>query len=346
MGLLQTWSVVLLLLAPRQEDSAARMERILKDRFAEDGPGAAVAVVKDGKVLHTAVRGLADIDRKVAIGPRSVFDLASCSKQFTAMAVMILAERGKLSFEDDARKVLPELPDYDPKRPIRIADLLHMTAGLDDYLELVKDLARATNEDALKAVAARPLRFPTGTKYEYSNTAYCLLGLIVKRVSGKSYRQFLTDEILTPLEMKDTVVLEGATTIHHRVTGYARRKQGWTVDIGDTPNLVGDGSVFSNVLDLARWDRALRENKLVSAKTLELAFTSGMLDSGKRTGYGFGWVTGKGKVAGTVWHNGGWAGTSTYISRNLKNGVTVVLLSNLAGASADEIGAEIAALFE
>src|SRR5689334_8481373 len=115
MGAFQHWTFAILLLGSPQDDPAAKIDRILQERFPEGGPGAAVAVVKEGKLLHTGARGFADVEKKTAITPRSVFDLASCSKQFTAMAVMILAERGKLAFEDDARKVLKELPEYDPK---------------------------------------------------------------------------------------------------------------------------------------------------------------------------------------------------------------------------------------
>lgn len=340
-------TLALLLLSPVQDEAPAKIEKILKSNFPGSGPGAAVAVVKEGKLLHTAARGLSDVEKKIAITPDSVFDLASCSKQFTAMAIMILVERGKLAFSDDARKVLKELPEYDPKRPIRILDLLHMTAGLDDYLKLVKNFATDTNEDALKAVAARPLRFPTGTKYEYSNTAYNFLALIVQRVSGESYGEFLSSEIFKPLQMKSTVVLERPNQhIPDRVVGYARKKREWKVDLDDTPNLVGDGGVFSTVADLARWDRALREGKLVSEKTLQAAFTSGTLDSGRRTGYGFGWSMGGDKSERIVWHNGSWAGTSTFITRNLKSGVTVIVLSNLRDAYVDEVATQIAELFE
>lgn len=340
-------TLAILFLAPAQDEAAARIEKILKSYFPAGGPGAAIAVVKDGKVLHTAARGFAEIEKKTSVTPDSVFDLASCSKQFTAMAVMILAERGKLALGDDARKVLKELPEYDPKRPIRILDLLHMTAGLDDYLKLVKDLSRDTNEDALRLIAARPLRFPTGSKYQYSNTAYNLLAVVVQRVSGESYGEFLAREVFKPLDMKNTLVLERPNqAIPNRVVGYARTRQDWKVDLGDTPNLVGDGGVFSTVTDLARWDRALREGKLVSEKTLQLAFTSGTLDSGRSTGYGFGWITGTEKPVTVVSHNGGWAGTSTYILRNLKSGLTVIALSNLRDATVDEVATLIAELFE
>lgn len=322
-------------------DASQKICGLIARQVPPGEPGAVVVVARNGAIVARCADGYADVQQKATLGTESVFDLASCSKQFTAMAIMILADRGKLSFDDDARRYLPELATHDP--PIRISNLLHMTSGLADYEKLLDHLEDKTNLDVLHAVASRPLLFQTGSKFNYCDTNYVLLALIVERVSGRSFAHFLKSEVFNPAGMKQSVVLESpGQRIEHRAAGYARDKGGTIKPSREDTCTYGDGQVMTTAPDLVKWDRALRNHVLVKPQTLALAFRSGQLSDGKPCGYGFGWFvaeTGK-----TVDHGGKWFGTSTYIRRQLDDGITVIVLSNLEQFPAKKVALEAAAL--
>ncbi len=331
---MRTILLLSLLLAP-QDDLSKQIDEIVTKTVKDDTPGVAVLVIKNGEVVHKKGYGLANLEHKVAITSETVFDLASVSKQFTAMAVMILADRGELAFADDIRKVLPEMPETDKERPIRIEDLLHHVSGIHDYLDFMEsfkgDPNTVKNEGVLKILVDKKLDFPTGTKWAYSNSNYCLLGLILERVTKKTFREVMKKEIFEPLGMKSAWVFDDATqVIKNRAYGYERRKKEWRYAHSDWI-MTGDGTVMLSLEDFVLWDKALRDGKLVKAETLKLAWAPGKLDSGKEHTYGFGWnvTTKDGKL--TVEHSGGWAGTSTYIVRYVDEGVTAVALSNAPG---------------
>jgi CubicO group peptidase (beta-lactamase class C family) len=326
---------LLWLLLAAQDDLPKQVDEIVGKIVNEETPGAAVLVIKNGVVVHKKGYGLANLEHKVPITSETVFDLASVSKQFTAMAVMVLADRGELAFGDDIRKTLPELPEVDKERPIRIEDLLHHVSGIHDYLDYLAtykgDPNTVKNEGVLKMLIERKLDFPTGTKWAYSNSNYCLLALILERVTKKSFSAVLRKEIFEPLGMKSAWVFDDATqVIKNRAYGYERRRKEWRYAHSDYV-MTGDGTVMLSLEDFVLWDKALRDGKLVKAETQKLAWTSGKLDGGKEHGYGFGWsVSAKdGKL--TVDHSGGWDGTATYIVRHVDEGVTVVVLSNAPG---------------
>lgn len=324
---------------------AERTDALLRQRIQPTDPGAVVAVLRNGAVRYVRAVGVADTAAGTRLTQHSTFDLASCSKQFTAMAIMQLAERKVLAFEDDARKLLPELPVYDTARPIRINDLLHHTSGLPDYTAFMDHLEQQTNLDVLKAVAGRKLEFRTGSKFHYSNTNYALLALIVERASHQPFGAFLQKGIFGPLGMQETVLLDRPDqVVKNRAQGYTRGKQGYELARYDT-RIVGDGQVMTSVGDLGLWDKALRRNTLVRSATLARAFTSGTLDDGKKTGYGYGWSVGKDGNRRLVDHDGEWAGTNTYILRYLDGGLTVIVLSNVDNFGADKLGDRIAALW-
>ena len=310
-----------------------KADALVEKAFPNDGPGGVVLVLRKGETLFHKARGLSDLAAARPLEPGSVFDLASLSKPFTSLAILILEERGKLSLDDDIRKHLQELPVR--AKAVRILDLLHMVSGHADYLPLFDDLAKGTNEEVARRVGAAGLVFPTGTKHAYSNTDYALLGLIVARASGKSYGDFLSEAVFKPLGMKSTVVLQAGVDVPRRATGYAREAGAWKVDRLDTPGIVGDGGVFSSAEDLALWDRGL--STLVKPATLRRAFTSGPAGP-----YGLGWV-----VSGdTVWHNGRWAGSRSILTRNLKTGLTVIVLSNQASADVEGLARKLSGHFD
>jgi CubicO group peptidase (beta-lactamase class C family) len=328
---------------PTRAELSAKLHELLLTHVSADGPGAIVIVARDGKIVGQAALGHADVEKKLPLDSTTVFDLASCTKQFTAMAVMILAERGKLSFDDDARRYLPELAVREP--PIHLSELLHMTSGLPDYEKLLDHLEDKTNLDVLHAVAAQPLLFPTGSKFNYCDTNYVLLATIVERVSGQTFGHFLKEEVFEPAGMKQSVLLESpGQAIENRAVGYSRDKAGAIKPSREDTRTFGDGQVMTSALDLVMWDRALREGKLVKPAMLSRAFTSGTLADGKPCGYGFGWFIGGMSGGRVAEHGGKWAGTSTYISRHLDDGLTVIVLSNLEQFPARKVAAEAAAL--
>jgi CubicO group peptidase (beta-lactamase class C family) len=351
---------------PGADERSRRVDGIVNKYIHPNGPGMAVLVVQDGKVVHQKGYGLADLEKKTPITPRTTFELASVSKQFTATAVMLLHDRGRLRFDDDVRKYLPALPAYDPERPIRVRDLLNHTSGLADYLSFKRTPARdpdfPTNEEVFRQLVKRKrLRFPTGSKYEYSNTGYVVLALLVERLGGKSFGTFLKEEVFEPLGMKDTVAFEGRRVVRrHRALGYEHVEAAPAFEEDDSPAavraktrpglfrvadsetvVVGDGSVWSNLEDLARWDAAVRGRKLLRQETWQRAFTNLRLDNGEESDedYGFGWglhFGPRGKLL-EVYHAGAWIGYATGIRRHLTRDLATVILCNIDDFDLDPI---------
>jgi CubicO group peptidase (beta-lactamase class C family) len=322
-----------------------RIDTLLTKEFPADGPGAAILVLRDGKIVVEKGYGVAHLDPNRPITPTTNFDLASMSKQFTALAVMLLADRGKLSFDDDVRKYLPELAAPDGPRPIRVRDLLNQTSGLPDYLGLFAatrgDFSKLTNEGVVKLLKDRKPKPPPGTKFIYSNTNYALLPAIVNRVTNRKFGEFMHDEVFRPLGMDRTVVVDDlAVKVPERATGYGKEEKKWEESVEDGPTC-GDGNVFSNLRDLAKWDAAVGE-KLAKPATWQLALSPGKLDNGKETNYGFGWVIQTRAGRRFVWHNGAWAGTRTMIARWPDEHVTIVVLSNNERTKPEKVADRIA----
>lgn len=328
------------------QDLSTAIDAIVEKHVEKGGPGAAVMVIKDGKVVHQKGYGMANVEHGVAITPKTVFELASVSKQFTAMGIMILHDRGTIGIDDDVRKILPELKEHDAKRPIRIRDLLCHTSGLVDYLGLLEEFKgdpnKLKNEDVLKMLVDTKLEFATGTKWMYSNSNYCLLALIIERATKKTFRAFLTEEVFKPLGMESTTVFDDARAlIKNRAYGYSKSRKGLSYAHTDYV-MTGDGCVMTSLEDFVKWDAGLREGKLVKAETLKQAFTSGTLDDGKEHGYGFGWGVDTHLKRRRLAHAGGWAGASTYIGRYVDDGVTIVVLSNLESFPIEPTATKIA----
>ncbi len=305
-------------------------------------PGVAVAVISGGKVLYKKGYGVTDLSEKSPMTTDAVFDLASVSKQFTATSVLMLAQQGKLSLQDDIAKYLPELKDDDAPKPIRIIDMLHMVSGLASYQNAIDTYQGKTNKDALKAVAELPLSFPTGSKYEYSNTDYSLLAILVSRVAKKPFGTFVKENIFTPCGMESSFVLEKPVECAERVTGYKKEGAKWVEDCDDTPGFVGDGSAFSTIDDLIKYDLALRSGKLLNAESMKVLTTSGKLNNGSLTAYGCGWNVTDDHGHKLTWHDGSWNGTSTYFARFQDKPTSIIVLVNAVEQSADDMGDKVA----
>jgi CubicO group peptidase (beta-lactamase class C family) len=273
-------------------------------------PGVAVLVRRSGRSVFEHGYGVRDLRGRVAIDPETNFRLASCTKQFTAMAIMLLVHDRKLNYEQSLAEIFPEFPAYGAT--ITINSLLHHTSGLPDYETLMEQEEKSggrkwTEENqihdtdvlALLEKEHVPL-FPPGTKWAYSNSGYVVLGLVVAKVSGKSFGEFLHERIFVPLKMDQTVAYErGKNEVANRAFGHSRDGGAWKqTDQSSTSATLGDGGVYTSLEDLEKWDRALRDHSLLSEREMQPAYTvatttnGGSLqqpDGSAAPLYGFGW---------------------------------------------------------
>lgn len=329
-------------------DKSAQVDALFAPFTQGRTPGAAVLVVQDGRVVHKRGYGLADIAANIPINPNTAFDLGSISKPFTAMAIMMLAERGQLRYDDPLSRFFPEFPSH--ARKITIWHLLHHTHGFPDYEGLFvksgmidRDYPKRskgkeegfepTIRDTLRLLThQQELRFAPGDKYEYGGSGYVLLALIIEKVSGKPYPRFLRENIFRPLGMNSTLVYdETRPSVKNKAVSYARVGAEYK-DIDYTPlNLIyGDGNINSTVEDLYKWDQALYTEKLVRAETLDKAFTPGKLNDGTETGYGSGWLVKNSPGLRRIAHGGSWVGFRSLLVRYPDQRLTIMALSNLA----------------
>lgn len=302
-----------------------------------------ILIAEKGSIIYKKSFGLANEDTKEKLNENSIFELASVTKPFTAMAIMILKEQGKLNIDDKITKHLPELSNYDT---ITIRNLIHHTGGLPDYMTLMNPIwdvnKIATNTDVINMLKELhpTVLFEPNTKVAYSNTGYVLLASIIERVSGTTYADFLDTAIFKPLKMTRTFVNNGRLStrkISNYASGYIYVGGKYILpdDFDRTKfviwldGIVGDGSINSTTIDLLKWDRALYTNTLVSKESMEDIFKNGSLNDGSLTKHAFGWrvleTVPFGKIAR---HSGGWPGYVTYIERNLDTDKTVIILQN------------------
>ncbi len=313
----------------------ADIDALLAGSVAADGPGVAVLVMADGQILYAGGHGLSDIEAQTPMTSKTVFDLASVSKQMSAIAILILMEQGALALDDPIVDYLPEWEDLDPDYPVLISDLLHHTSGLEDYtgdawdgseaafasLDLEAHLTWLNDQDHWDL---------PGVAFEYNNSGYGLLALIVQRVSRQSFADFMATEIFAPAGMTQTLVYDQlGQMIPNQATGYITYDRDHIEPSTFPSVMAGDGNIFSSIADLAKYDVALRENTLVSAQTLALAFAPGELADGtpiedNGESYGMGWQI----ATDYVHHSGSWLGTSTYYRYYLEPAVSIVVLSN------------------
>ncbi|HWJ21257.1 MAG TPA: serine hydrolase domain-containing protein [Gemmatimonadaceae bacterium] len=326
-----------------------RVDALMAPYAAPAGPGASVLVVRDGRVACERSYGLAEVESGTPVTPRTNFRLASLSKQFTATAVMLLVADGRLHYDDSLATFLPALPAY--ARRVTVRQLLNHTAGLPDYEDFVPDSQTAQVHDAdIPALIARATapRFAPGTQYAYSNTGYVLLALVVERVSGQRFADFLHQRIFAPLHMTGTVAFEdGRSVVPHRAYGYTFDSAGLVhrTDQSNTSATLGDGGIYTSAADLAKWDRALERHTLVSADAQRLAWTPPRLPEGRETQYGFGWFVTNDRGATRLIHHGESRGFTNAIVRYPERRLTVVVLTNRTGGAPWEIAQRIAELY-
>ncbi|MBX3444011.1 MAG: serine hydrolase [Planctomyces sp.] len=341
-------------------------DRLVKSEgFTDDGPGLAVLVQQQGQPAYMRCVGLATLEDRRPVTPQTMFELASVTKSITGTAVLILHEQRKLNVSDDVRKHIPELPKYDAKHPIRIRDLAQQVSGLASYMDL-EDVPSKTpdcwvNADYVGEFARQnvPLSFPTGEKYEYCNTNYMLLAVVIERVSGKSYGAFLREAIFEPAGMKTAFVNEGPGSVpdaNGRVDaiGYVRADSQWQAQWGTPPArnetllTCGDGAVWCSLEDMAAWDVALHSGKLLRSETAKMAIAPSRTRDGNQNAYGFGWslyYNGPGQLAG-FGHSGGWGGFGTYYYFDIATRRTMVFLGNGRALDLDKFWYSLTALVD
>jgi CubicO group peptidase (beta-lactamase class C family) len=344
-----TAALLLLLSFNAFGDPGKDVDRLLARIATSTSPGCAVAVFHHGRIVYERAVGLADLERNVPLSPRSVFDIGSVSKQFTAMSVVLLAQDGKLSLDDDVRKWIPELRTY--AKPITLSHLLHHTSGLLDYTMLLgatgASLEDAIGDDETLAVIARQrsLVFPPGSRWEYSNTNYFLLSLVVRRASGMPLADFARQRIFEPLGMKDTHIhVDHTQLVPHRAIGYDPRSGSFAISMSNWEQS-GDGAVHTTVEDLGRWDENFYSGKVGSPSALRLLTTPGKLDDGHPIDYALGLFVTQHQGLTMVQHGGGWAGYRAELLRFPTEHLSVACLCNRGDKDPVALAGQIGDLF-
>ena len=340
---------------------AKQVDTLLKGLIAEREPGAAVLVAKEGRAVYHSSRGVADVQAMRPIDFRTSFRLASVTKQFTAAAVMLLVRDGKLRYEDLLTDLFPDFPEYG--RAITIRNLLNNTSGMPDYEELMPAAGRSVPVEDVQIQDAGVLDllkrqkagwFGPGSGWRYSNSSYILLGLIVEKVSGRSFPSFLQKRIFTPLNMINTLAyVPGMNKVPNRAFGYGKENGRWIVtDQSPTSATLGDGGIYSSLADLLQWDDALRRHSLLNEPEMRPALTPVRVPSRGPTGpdgapadYGFGWFLNGWKGHARMWHHGETIGFRTAIQRFTDDGLTIVVLCNRADLDATALSLKVAGIY-
>jgi CubicO group peptidase (beta-lactamase class C family) len=312
---------------------APRVDKVFAEWDRPDAPGCGLGISRNGVVVYERGYGLADVERKIAITPKSVFPVASISKQFTAMSILVLAERGQLSLGDEVRRYIPEWSDHEHR--ITIRHLLTHTGGLRDVFLLVELAAPPTdgldpNEAILRLLARqRGLNFSPGAEFQYNNGGYNLLGSIVKRVSGQSLRAFAEANIFKPLGMTSTHFHDNpAVNVPNRVSSYSKESDGLKSICAECGGIVGNAGLFTTVRDLLLWEENLAETRVGDpAMVAEMQKPTALTD-GATSPYGFGVAFEDHRGLRTIGHAGGDKGIATYVVRYPDQGLAIALLCN------------------
>jgi len=349
-------------------------DAILSAVTRENAPGLAVVVRKNGRALLEKGYGVRDLRTNAKIDPVTNFRLASFTKQFTAMAVLLLVHDGKLRYDQTLREIFPDFPVYGAK--ITVRHLLNHTGGLPDYEDLMDAAEKVKgplwspehqiqDEEVLSLLKKETkAKFPSGTSWSYSNSGYVVLGLIVAKASGQSYGNFLQARIFAPIHMDHTIVYQkGKNEVVNRAFGHT--KEGETLketDQSSTSATLGDGGIYSNLEDLAKWDDALRIHTLLSAEAMNAALAPAKLANGKPTlwpaesnndnlhpgkpvAYGFGWFVDPYQGHPRMWHTGSTMGFRTVIERFTADNLTIIILCNRTDLDPEALALKTADLY-
>lgn len=327
-----------------------QLETKIDSLFAEysNSPGCAVGVYSKGEIIFKKGYGIANLDYDIKITPETVFDIGSVSKQFTAACIILLENEGKLSLDDDIRKYVPEIFEFDEGK-ITIRNLLHHTSGLRDYLGLMYLSGISyddtfTEETGLDILARQnELNFIPGSEFLYSNSGYLTLAIIVRRVSGESIGSFAQKNIFTPLEMKNTFIYEdGAKVVKNRAIGYSKDGDEYKREHHFDFVAGGDGQVYTTVEDFFKWSENFKDNNLGNDSFLNKMLTKGILSNGDSIDYALGLFHGVYKNHKTIGHGGAWGGFRADYLQFPEEDLAIVIMSNLGNVNAGQKAKQIA----
>jgi len=308
-------------------------------------PGVSLAVVKDGQIILAKGYGFANVEHQAAVKPETIFQSGSVGKQFTATAVMMLVEEGKINLDEKIGKYLGNAAES--WKNITVRNLLTHTGGMTDYPKDFDFRRDYTEDELLKRAEAIPMAFQPGEKWDYSNVGYIMLGILIHKVTGKFYGDFLQKRIFKPLGMTTARVITEADIVPNRAAGYRLVKgelknQEW---VSPSLNTTADGSLYLTALDMAKWDAALYGEKLLKKTSLEQMWTPVKLNNGKTSPYGFGWALGEINKRRLIEHGGAWQGFQSFIARYPDDRFTVIVFANRAGANPGKIAHGVAGIY-
>jgi CubicO group peptidase (beta-lactamase class C family) len=341
--------------------SSRQIDEVFASLKSANAPGAAVLVVHNSQQVLRQGYGVTDLRTMHPIDAQTNFRLASFTKQFTATCIMLLAHDGKLRYDDHLTDFFPEIPAYG--KSITVRNLLNHTSGLPDYEDILAaqypnrppdQIPQIHDAGVLKLLEQQAAgKFPPGSKWDYSNSGYATLAMIVEKVSGKSFGEFLRERIFIPLKMTNTLAYEkGKNEVPHRAYGHSKENGMWReTDQSPTSAVLGDGGIYSSLDDLAKWDRALREHTLVSAQEMQSALTPvqptggpSKTSEGMPVNYGFGWFLDPYRGHKRMWHPGETVGFRTAIQRFPDDNLTIVVLANRADVNPEQLALKVADL--
>jgi CubicO group peptidase (beta-lactamase class C family) len=355
-----------------EDDLSTQINHIFTALADDKSPGLAVLVRKDGRTAFERGYGVRDFRTSAKIDPQTNFRLASCSKQFTAMSIMLLVHDGKLRYDDKLSDVFPDSPAYG--KAITIRNLMNHTSGLPDYEDLMAaaekrkgapiwtDTHQIQDAEVLNLLKREKSgKFAPGTQWSYSNSGYVVLGLVVAKISGKPFREFLRERIFAPLKMSQSVAYQkGQNEVTTRAYGHSKEGEAWKeTDQSPTSATLGDGGIYSSLVDLAKWDEALAQHTLLSENEMRAAVTPAPLTTGNQpqwpansdrpagtpVAYGFGWFLDPYRNHARMWHYGDTAGFHTYIQRFPADRLTIIILCNRTDLDPESLALKVADTF-
>ncbi len=355
-----------------QDQPATALDAIFSPLADAKSPGLAVLVRKEGRTVFERGYGVRELRSSAKIDPQTNFRLASSSKQFTAMSIMLLVHDGKLRYDGKLTDVFADFPAYG--KAITIRNLLNHTSGLPDYEDLMaaaenrkgaalwtptRQIQDAEVLDLLKQEAAG--KFAPGSKWSYSNSGYVVLGLVVAKISGKPFREFLRERIFAPLQMSQTLAYQkGKNEVTRHAYGHSKEGNTWKeTDQSSTSATLGDGGIYSSLTDLAKWDEALAQHTLLTEKEMQPALTPAQLTTGARPKwpansdrpegtpvlYGFGWFLDPYRNHARMWHYGDTLGFHSYILRFPADHLTIIVLCNRTDLDPESLALQVADLY-
>jgi CubicO group peptidase (beta-lactamase class C family) len=296
--------------------------------LAHEIPGVSLAVLRKGKIILLKSYGFANVEHQVPIKPSTIFQSGSIGKQFTAAVVMILVQENKLALDDKISKYFPDAP---PRwKDITVWHLLTHTSGLGDYPADIDLRLDYTEEQYFESFKKAPLDFAAGSNWNYSNVGYVILGMLIRKVTGKYYGDVLQERVFKPVGMTTARVISEADIVPNRAAGYhlvngRLKNQAW---VSPSTNSTADGSLYLSILDLAKWDAALYANQPLTQSSREKIWTPAKLTNGTTKDYGFGWHLAELHCRRMVFHGGAWQGFKSFIVRFLDTDLTIIFLAN------------------